>query len=263
MIHLHNLPLLYLLSGLAIGVLTGMTGTGGGALMTPVLILIFGIHPVTAVGTDLLYACITKASGTVVHGWNRTVAWKVVAWLAVGSVPMTALTLLLLFYLDIHGNATQNLVTKILGVALFLTAISLIFRKQLVQLYSSRVGIISPRLTRNLTILTGAVLGVLVSISSVGAGAIGVTALILLYPEMPIAVVVGSGIAHAVPLTLIAGLGHWWLGSVNWQLLVSLLVGSIPGIILGSMLSSRIPEIVVRVTLSVTLIIICAKFWFF
>jgi hypothetical protein len=263
MIHLHGLSSLYLLSGLTIGVLTGMTGTGGGALMTPVLILIFGIHPVTAVGTDLLYACITKASGTVVHAWNKTVDWKVVGWLAVGSVPTTALTLLAIFYLDVHGNATQNIVTKILGVALFLTAVSLIFRKQLVQLYSERIGHIGPRLARNLTILTGAILGVLVSISSVGAGAIGVTALILLYPEMPIVCVVGSGIAHAVPLTLIAGLGHWALGSINWQLLEALLIGSIPGIIFGSMLSSRIPETVVRITLSATLILICAKFWFF
>jgi uncharacterized protein len=263
MIHFHDVSSLYLLSGLTIGVLTGMTGTGGGALMTPVLIIIFGIHPVTAVGTDLLYACITKASGTVVHAWNRTVNWKVVGWLAAGSVPMTALTLVALFYLDVHGDTTQNLVTKILGVALFLTAVSLIFRKQLVRLYSERVGHISHRLARNLTILTGAVLGVLVSISSVGAGAIGVTALILLYPEMSIVDIVGSGIAHAVPLTFIAGLGHWALGSVNWQLLGSLLVGSIPGIIFGSMISSRIPEIVVRVTLSATLILICAKFWFF
>jgi len=263
MIHLHDLPYLYLLSGLAIGFLTGMTGTGGGALMTPVLIIFFGIHPVTAVGTDLLYACITKASGTVVHAWNRTVNWKVVGWLAAGSVPMTALTLLALFYLDIHGNTTQNLVTKILGIALFLTAVSLVFRKQLIELYSRRVGHLSPRIVRNLTILTGAVLGVLVSISSVGAGAIGVTALILLYPEMPIVDVVGSGIAHAVPLTLVAGLGHWALGSINWQLLMSLLIGSIPGIIFGSMLSARIPEAVVRVTLSATLILICAKFWFF
>lgn len=176
---------------------------------------------------------------------------------------MTALTLVALFYLDVHGDATQTLVTKILGFALFLTAISLVFRKQLIHIYTQRVGAVSPTVAKNLTILTGAVLGVLVSISSVGAGAIGVTALILLYPEMSIVQVVGSGIAHAVPLTLVAGLGHWALGSINWQLLGSLLIGSIPGIIFGSMLSSRIPEFVVRVTLSATLVLICAKFWFF
>jgi uncharacterized membrane protein YfcA len=182
--------------------------------------------------------------------------------MAVGSVPMTAVTLLALYYLDVHGDAVQTLVTKILGLALFLTAVSLIFRKQLAQLYVERVGSISRELARNLTILTGAVLGVLVSISSVGAGAIGVTALILLYPEMRTLRIVGSGIAHSVPLTLIAGLGHWALGSIDWHLLGALLIGSIPGIVIGSMVSRRIPEMAVRITLSVTLIFICAKFWF-
>ena len=258
---MHAIQPLYLLSGVIIGALTGMTGTGGGALMTPVLILLFGIHPVTAVGTDLLYASLTKASGTVVHAYNRTVDWGVVAWLAVGSLPTTALTILMLYELNVHGDATANIVTKILGVALFLTAISLIFRRQIVDFYGGRT--IAPRLARNLTIVTGAILGVLVSISSVGAGAIGVTALILLYPKMPTLRVVGSGIAHSVPLTLVAGLGHWALGSIDWTLLYSLLVGSIPGIIVGSMLSARIPEIAVRATLCVTLILICAKFWFF
>jgi hypothetical protein len=259
---LNSMQALYAISGFVIGALTGVTGTGGGALMTPMLILVFGIHPITAVGTDLLYASITKASGTVVHAYNRTVDWKVVGWMAVGSVPMTAVTLLALYYLDVHGDAVQTLVTKILGLALFLTAVSLIFRKQLAQLYVERVGSISRELARNLTILTGAVLGVLVSISSVGAGAIGVTALILLYPEMRTLRIVGSGIAHSVPLTLIAGLGHWALGSIDWHLLGALLIGSIPGIVIGSMVSRRIPEMAVRITLSVTLIFICAKFWF-
>src|SRR5438105_5836088 len=255
--------LVYAVSGFVIGALTGVTGTGGGALMTPMLILVFGVHPITAVGTDLLYASITKASGTVVHAYNRTVDWKVVGWMAAGSVPMTAVTLFALYYLDVHGDTTQTLVTKILGFALFLTAISLVFRRQLAQLYSEYVGSISTELARNLTILTGAVLGVLVSISSVGAGAIGVTALILLYPEMRTLRIVGSGIAHSVPLTLIAGLGHWALGSIDWHLLAALLVGSIPGIVLGSILSRRIPELAVRITLSVSLIFFCTKFWFF
>jgi uncharacterized protein len=259
----HVIRPLYLFSGLIIGALTGMTGTGGGALMTPALILLFGVHPVTAVGTDLLYASVTKASGTVVHAWNRTVDWRVVGWLAAGSIPATALTLLALYYLDVHGDTTQTLITKILGVALFLTAVSLVFRPQIAELYGRKMGTISPLLARNLTILTGALLGILVSISSIGAGAIGVTALILLYPEMPTLRIVGTGIAHSVPLTLIAGGGHWLLGSIDWQLLGSLLVGSIPGIIIGSAISARIPEIAVRTTLCATLIVICAKFWFF
>jgi len=261
--HTDSIQVLYTISGFVIGALTGVTGTGGGALMTPMLILAFGIHPVTAVGTDLLYAFFTKASGTVVHAHNRTVDWEVVGWMAVGSVPTTAITLLGLYYMDVHGDATQNIVTKILGLALFLTAISLLFRKHLAQLYAKHVGSISRELVRNLTILTGAILGVLVSISSVGAGAIGVTALILLYPDMPMLRVVGSGIAHSVPLTLIAGLGHWALGTIDGHLLGALLIGSIPGIVLGSMLSRRIPEIAVRVTISGTLVVICAKFWFF
>lgn len=261
--HGHSTEVFYAITGFVIGALTGVTGTGGGALMTPMLILAFGIHPVTAVGTDLLYASITKASGTVVHSYNRTVDWKIVGWMAAGSVPTTALTLLGLYYMDVHGDATQNLVTKILGLALFLTAISLIFRNQLAKLYAEYVGSISHQLCRNLTILTGAILGVLVSISSIGAGAIGVTALILLYPEMPTLRIVGSGIAHSVPLTLIAGLGHWALGSIDWYLLSALVVGSVPGIVLGSMLSRQIPEIAVRITLSATMMVICAKFWFF
>ena len=259
----HSVQLLYAISGFVIGALTGVTGTGGGALMTPTLILVFAVHPITAVGTDLLYASITKASGTVVHAYNRTVDWKIVGWMAAGSVPMTAFTILSLYHLGVHGDATQYVVTKILGLALFLTAVSLVFRKQLAYLYVEYIGSISRELARNLTILTGAVLGILVSISSVGAGAIGVTALILLYPEMPTLRIVGSGIAHSVPLTLIAGLGHWELGSIDWHLLGALLIGSVPGIIFGSLLSRRIPELAVRITLSMTLIVICTKFWFF
>ena len=261
--HTQSVQVLYTISGFVIGALTGMTGSGGGALMTPMLIIAFGIHPVAAVGTDLVYAALTNASGTIAHAQNRTIDWRVAGWLATGSIPMTAITLVALYYLDIHGDATQNIVTKILGLALLLTATSIVFRKQIAQLYARRVGKISSELVRNLTILTGAIIGVLVSVSSVGAGAIGVTALVLLYPEMPMLRVVGSGIAHSVPLTLIAGLGHWALGSIDWHLLGSLLLGSIPGILLGSMVSKRIPEMAVRVTLSGTLVVICAKFWFF
>jgi hypothetical protein len=231
--------------------------------MTPILILLFGIHPVTAVGTDLLYASATKLGGTAVHGFNGTIDWRVVGRLALGSVPMTALTLFALSELKISSGGAQVLVTKILGVALLFTAMSLIFRKSLMQLYSHRIGELSPGLVRTLTILTGAVLGVLVSLSSVGAGAIGVTALILLYPNMPIRRIVGSDIAHAVPLTLVAGLGHWILGSINWHLLGSLLVGSIPGIIIGSLIAPRVPETGLRLILATVLLLVCVRFWFF
>lgn len=254
---------LYVASGFVVGTLVGMTGVGGGSLMTPLLILLFGIHPLTAVGTDLLYASATKTCGTFVHGFNKTIDWRVVRRLATGSIPLTALTIFALSKLDMNNPAAQKAITSGLGVALLLTALSLFFRKTVMEIYASRVGEMPPATVRNLTILMGAILGVLVSISSVGAGAIGVTALILLYPKMPIARLVGSDIAHAVPLTLIAGLGHWWLGSINFPLLGSLLVGSIPGIIVGSMLVTKVPEPSLRIVLACVLLLVCCRFWFF
>ncbi|MGB8364440.1 MAG: sulfite exporter TauE/SafE family protein, partial [Rhizomicrobium sp.] len=219
---------LYVLSGVLVGGLVGITGVGGGSLMTPILILLFGVHPAMAVGTDLLYASVTKAGGSLVHGYNRTVDWRVVARLASGSVPATALTIVALYYLHIDSKAAQLVITRVLGFALLFTAISLVLRKPLMHWYGAHVPEMNPDLVRRLTILTGAALGVLVSLSSVGAGAIGVTALVLLYPKMESRRIVGSDIAHAVPLTLVAGIGHSFLGSINWHILSSLLVGSIP-----------------------------------
>ncbi|HEY5048559.1 MAG TPA: sulfite exporter TauE/SafE family protein [Rhizomicrobium sp.] len=259
---LHTIQPLYVLSGLIVGVLVGMTGVAGGSLMTPVLILLFDIHPVTAVGTDLLYASVTKTGGTLVHNYNGTVDWRVASRLAMGSVPMTALTIWLLYVLDVRGDATHVIVTKVLGVALFLTALSLIFRTSVMNIYERRVGVLDKKLVRNLTIAMGALLGLLVTISSVGAGAIGVTALMLLYPSMPTARIVGSNIAHAVPLTLLAGLGHWMIGSIDFSILGSLLVGSIPGTIAGSFVAPRVPDPALRFTLATLLIVVCARFWF-
>ena len=260
---LHAIQPLYAISGLVVGTLVGMTGVGGGSLMTPILILLFGIHPLTAVGTDLLYASATKTCGTLVHGFNKTIDWRVVGRLALGSVPLTALTIFALSKLDMNNPAAQKLITSGLGVALFITALSLAFRKSVMDVYARRVGEIPPNTVRNLTVIMGAILGVLVSISSVGAGAIGVTALILLYPKMPTTRIVGSDIAHAVPLTLIAGLGHWWLGSINFPLLGSLLVGSIPGIVVGSTIATRVPEPSLRLVLAAVLLLVCFRFWFF
>lgn len=258
----HSVSLLYTLSGFGVGMLVGMTGVGGGSLMTPLLILLFGIHPATAVGSDLLYAAATKSGGTLVHGISRTVDWRVVARLAAGSVPMTGLTLLALSQLDIGGPTARGLITTVLGAALFLTAAVLIFRRRILATYAARVGELDPRRTALLTVLAGAVLGVLVSISSVGAGALGVTILVLLYPQLPTARIVGSDIAHAVPLTLIAGIGHWLLGSVDWHLIGSLLAGSLPGIFLGSYVSVRVPDTFLRLTLATTLIIVGSKLVF-
>ena len=253
---------LYSLSGFVVGVLVGMTGVGGGALMTPLLILLFGVPPATAVGTDLLYASATKAGGTIVHGFHRTIAWRVVGRLALGSVPATGLTLLALSFLGVHHTAANDLIAVVLGVALLATSISLVLRKRIIEVYGPRLSALDARTTRRLTIITGAVLGVLVSITSVGAGALGVTALILLYPNLPTVRIVGSDIAHAVPLTLVAGLGHWWLGSVDWLLFGSLLVGSLPGIVLGSIVSVRVPDAVLRYLLAAVLLMVVGRLWF-
>jgi uncharacterized protein len=259
---LQNVDPLYLLSGVLVGALVGFTGVGGGSLMTPILILVFGIHPSTAVGTDLLYASITKTGGSFVHGYNRTIDWKVVGLLAMGSVPFTALTIVMLYVLKVDSKATQVIISNVLGTALLFTAFSLLFRKPLMKWFGENIREMNPTLVRSLTILTGAVLGVLVSLSSVGAGAIGVMALVMLYPKMEARRIVGSDIAHAVPLTLIAGIGHSFLGSINWHILVSLLVGSIPAIVVASIASARTSDTVVRVALAVVLLLVVARFWF-
>jgi uncharacterized membrane protein YfcA len=256
---LYGINLLYSASGFAVGLLVGMTGVGGGSLMTPLLILLFGIHPTTAVGTDLLYAAATKSGGSLVHGMNGTIDWRVVSRLAAGSVPATAITLFALSILGIDDGVARTIITTTLSLALFLTAAALTFRKQLQAFYADRIGELDGRRTMILTVITGAVLGVLVSLSSVGAGAIGVTALVLLYPKLPTARIVGSDIAHAVPLTLVAGTGHWFLGSIDWSLLGALLAGSLPGIVIGSHASTRVPDTVLRPILALTLIIVGSR----
>jgi uncharacterized membrane protein YfcA len=250
---------LFVLSGFAVGFLVGMTGVGGGSLMTPLLILLFHIHPVTAVGTDLIYASVTKTGGSLVHGLNRTIDWRVVRRLATGSLPASLLTMLVLWLLKVDPASYSALVTKVLGVALILTSMALVFRRRLLATYSRRVGVLTESQTRLTTIIVGLVLGVLVTISSVGAGALGVTALLLLYPELPIVKIAGSDIAHAVPLTLVAGLGHLASGSMDLTVLVSLLCGSLPGIVLSSQFAPRMPDAVLRYVLAITLILVSIR----
>jgi uncharacterized protein len=247
---------LYMASGFFVGLLVGQTGVGGGSLMTPILVLLFGIHPATAVGTDLLYASATKSVGTVVHGLNHTVDWRIVRRLASGSVPATVITLLVISQYNITGPASERIISSVLGIMLLLTALSLIFRHRFLRLMGPTLDQVTPQQAARLTVLTGMVLGALVTLSSVGAGALGVTALLMLYPRVPMAVIVGSDIAHAVPLTLVAGVGHWWLGSVDWPLLISLLSGSIPGIILGSYVSAHVPDAVLRPILAAVLCVV-------
>jgi uncharacterized protein len=250
---------LYVASGFCVGMLVGMTGVGGGSLMTPLLILLFGIHPATAVGTDLLYAAATKTGGSLVHGWARSIHWPAVARLACGSIPASVVTLVVLWQLDLNGSSARTLINLVLCFALLLTAVSLIFRKAIMDRYRARLEGLDAGTTAIATVLVGATLGALVSISSVGAGAVGVTALLLLYPRLPMARIIGSDIAHAVPLTLVAGIGHWALGAVDWHLMGVLLLGSLPGIVIGSYGAVRAPETVLRLVLAATLILIAGK----
>jgi hypothetical protein len=244
------------LSGFAVGAIVGLTGVGGGSLMTPLLVLLFGIHPATAVGTDLLHAAITKAGGTYVHAKHGRVEWRITFLLAAGSLPAAVLTLFGLHHYT-QGLGGSKIITTTLGVALLLTSAALALRTYLFRLSKAQ----GPQTKRHpaFTILTGAVIGVLVSVSSVGAGALGVTALFFLYPQLKTSRIVGSDLAHAVPLTLIAGLGHWLFGSVDTKLLLSLLVGSLPGIYLGSHFAGRVPETMLRILLAAILLLVGSK----
>ena len=226
---------LYVLSGFGVGLLVGQTGVGGGSLMTPLLVLLFGIHPATAVGTDLLYAAATKTAGTMIHGLHGTVDWRITRRLAAGSVPASILTLVAFAYLHPLNRGPGHLISQLLGVALILTAVALLFRARILAAGIGVFADVSERVRARLTTAMGAILGVLVSATSVGAGALGVTALVILYPRRRTAVIVGS---------------------VDWHLMISLLCGSIPGIAIGSMISTRIPDAVLRPILAGTLLLV-------
>ena len=239
-----------------VGTLVGLTGVGGGSLMTPLLVLLFGFHPATAVGTDLLYASVTKSVGTVVHHKGRTVDWKIVGGLATGSIPAAIITLVVMGRLGVNAAHNPVILNLLLGAALLLTSFAVFFRPWILRWAGDHIhGMRRGQVTR-WTIVLGATLGVLVSVTSVGAGALGTTALLILYPKLPVARIAGSDIAHAVPLTLIAGIGHWMMGSVDFSLMGALLIGSIPGIIVGSLLGSRSSDAVLRPILAVTLLVV-------
>jgi uncharacterized membrane protein YfcA len=256
---IHAFQPIYAIAGFAIGMLVGMTGVGGGSLMTPVLILLFGMHPAVAVGTDLLHAAVTKTAGSLVHGFNRTIDWRVVRRLAAGSIPMTIVTMAVLSALDINSAVARELINAVLTLALIVTAVTLLLRDRIVGLYAGRLDVLTSKQVAVLTVIVGGVLGTIVSISSVGAGAIGVTCLVLLYPKLPTARIVGSDIAHAVPLTLVAGIGHWILGSVDLQVFMFLILGSVPGILVGSYAAARIPEFALRIMLATALLVVATK----
>ena len=252
----------YSLAGVLVGILVGLTGVGGGSLMTPLLHLILGVDLKTAVGTDLLYAAATKSAGTVVHGKRGTVDWAVVRRLATGSIPAAIVTLIALSYADRSAKDTATWISIVLGTVLVLTAIAMFFRRPIVDRLAPRFGAVNEQRVARLTILLGVVLGVMVSLTSVGAGALGMTALLVLYPRSPINRLVGSDIAHAVPLTLIAGFGHWLIGSVDFTLLELLLIGSVPGIVLGSLIASRVSDRVLIPILATVLVLVGVRLMF-
>jgi uncharacterized membrane protein YfcA len=250
------------IAGLLVGAIAGMTGVGGGSLMTPLLVLMFGTPVTTAVGTDLLYASITKCFGTAVHQKHGTVDWQVVRRLATGSLPAAALTLLWMHQTG-TGNIKGGVIIAALGVALAITALGMIFKEQLHALGtrlrigdSERFKAMQPPLT----VLAGAALGLMVTLTSVGAGALGTVMLVYLYPlRLSSGKLVGTDLAHAIPLTLVAGLGHLSLGNVDLQLMLNLLMGSIPGVLVGSYISARAPVKPVRYAIASVLLIVSYK----
>lgn len=226
--------------------------------MTPALVLIFGIHPATAVGTDLLFAGLTKAVGTGVHGFHGSVNWRIVALLASGSIPMAGMTLLALHWIGPQDASVSRVITSVMGVALLATAGSFYLRSLLTapRPADSEKGRFRQTV---LTISGGAAIGLLVTISSVGAGSLGIVALYFLYPLLATRVLVGSDVAHAVPLTLVAGAGYWLVGAVDWAMLGWLLAGSIPGVLAGSTLAPRVSEKVLRPILATILVLVGVK----
>ncbi len=252
----------FILAGFAVGLIVGLTGVGGGSLMTPVLIFFFGVKPHLAIGTDLLFAAFTKLGGTVSLARQRIVPWRVVGLLCAGSIPAALGALWLLKRLGPASAEVQHLMTTTLGAALLLTAAAMAYKvlvfsplrqaAELAARSSNAANATQPR-HWSLPVLLGAVIGTLVTFTSVGAGAIGVTVLLLVIPHLPLPPIIAADIAYAVPLTLVAGMGHASLGSVDWPLLAQLLAGSLPGIWIGSRLMSRTPERLIRSALSLLL----------
>lgn len=254
----------FVVAGFVVGMVVGLTGVGGGSLMTPLLIFGFGIKPHLAIGTDLLFAAFTKLGGTVRLARKRLIDWRMVAQMAAGSLPATLLTLYVLRRMGPANAHTQAAMTTTLGAALLLTAAATLYKAWRGKAAPSHV---SPEqvalVTRSrhwaLPLVFGAAMGMLVTLTSVGAGAMGVMVLMLLYPALPLPRIVAADIAHAVPLTLLAGLGHASMGSVDWPLLLTLLAGSLPGIWLGTVLAHKTPDRVIRSLLSLLLAYAGAK----
>jgi uncharacterized membrane protein YfcA len=249
-------------AGFGVGALVGLTGVGGGSLMAPIMILLFGIAPHTAVGTDLWFAATTKIVGAWIHGKKGTVDKQILRRMFCGSLPAAILTLIWL-YTSGAGESHSRLMFKTLGVTLILTSIAAVFRKR-VHAFGERMRGSKPIEFKSwqpiLTVLAGAILGFLVTFTSIGAGALGAVMLLYLYPfRLTASALVGTDIVHAIPLTILAGIGHLLMGNVNYGLLLNLLLGSIPGIVVGSLASTHAPEKIVRSAISLMIAVVGVK----
>jgi uncharacterized membrane protein YfcA len=257
------MTLTYVATGFAVGILVGLTGVGGGSLMTPLLTLLFGVNPAVAVGTDLAFASITKTAGTFAHRIRGTVRWDVVRLLCTGALPAALAATLALRYFGTMDPKLGQIIRYSIAGSVLLTVVALLFRGRMQDWINAHPGRqLKGRKLAAATIISGAVLGALVTISSIGAGAIGATLLVLLYPRFSPAEIAGTDIAYAVPLTAIAAFGHWWLGSIHWELLGTLLLGSVPGITIGSLAARAVPEKILRGLLATTLTGVAAKLVF-
>ncbi|WP_310379716.1 sulfite exporter TauE/SafE family protein [Flavobacterium sp.] len=259
-----DLQLGLIIAGLTVGFIVGLTGVGGGSLMTPIL-LWFGIPPTTAVGTDLLYAAFTKMGGVFVHHKKNNINWTITGWLSLGSVPAAVLTLWILHSIKTDITAVNSIIKYSLGWALLFTSVAILFKKRLLLFSQKHAGdkFHSESKTQNvLTVAIGVLLGATVTLTSIGAGALGTVTLFFLYPLLPTPRLVGTEIAHAVPLTLVAGLGHATMGNLDLGLLGQLLIGSLPGIYLGSMLSGKVPDLFLRNAIAIMLFFVGYKLVF-
>jgi uncharacterized membrane protein YfcA len=257
------MDLSFVISGFAVGVLVGMTGVGGGSLMTPLLTLMFGVSPAVAVGTDLAFASLTKGVGTFTHRLRGTVHWDIVGRLCLGALPAALLASVALQHFGTLNKEIGQVIRYTIAGSVLLTVVALLFkRKMLAWITAHPERQLQGRALSTATIVSGVVLGTLVTISSIGAGAIGATLLVMLYPRLSAAEVAGTDIAYAVPLTAIAAVGHWWLGSINWTLLATLLVGSLPGITIGAYAARAVPERLLRGLLAITLVAVATKLIF-
>jgi uncharacterized membrane protein YfcA len=253
----------YVVAGFGVGFLVGLTGVGGGSLMTPLLSLLFGVSPTVAVGTDLAFASVTKLAGTAAHRYKGTVHWDIVRLLCAGAVPAALGATLALRHFGALDQSVAQVIRYSIASSVMLTVVALLFRGKMqawIKEHPERQ--LQGKALAVTTVITGAVLGTLVTISSIGAGAIGATLLVLLYPRLSPAEIAGTDIAYAVPLTAIAAAGHWWLGSLNWVLMATLLIGSVPGITLGSLAARSIPEKFLRAILALTLTSVAYKLIF-